>query len=157
MSAQSSSHYQKGTDEKWVCFNDKTCPKAQFEVILLWEICYCYLAVFGMSVYQAILNYLFLCKRDILRMFPCQSNRSVHFTFTNMMKIIFHRKFVHSKFYWQIYTLKSVKALFEKKKKKKRKSCLVVSFILQMIRKPNSIIVLLFIQNLNALKICKQS
>ena len=119
MSAQSSSHYQKGTDEKWVCFNDKTCPKAQFEVILLWEICYCYLAVFGMSVYQAILNYLFLCKRDILRMFPCQSNRSVHFTFTNMMKIIFHRKFVHSKFYWQIYTLKSVKALFEKKNKKK--------------------------------------
>ena len=72
MSAQSSSHYQKGTDEKWVCFNDKTCPKAQFEVILLWEIYYCYLAVFGMSVYQAILNYLFLCKRDILRMFPCQ-------------------------------------------------------------------------------------
>ena len=125
MSAQSSSHYQKGTDEKWVCFNDKTCPKAQFEVILLWEICYCYLAVFGMSVYQAILNYLFLCKRDILRMFPCQSNRSVHFTFTNMMKIIFHRKFVHSKFYWQIYTLKSVKALFEKKKKKKKKEEIV--------------------------------
>ena len=125
MSAQSSSHYQKGTDEKWVCFNDKTCPKAQFEVILLWEICYCYLAVFGMSVYQAILNYLFLCKRDILRMFPCQSNRSVHFTFTNMMKIIFHRKFVHSKFYWQIYTLKSVKALFEKKKKRKKKEEIV--------------------------------
>ena len=43
------------------------------------------------------------------------------------------------------------------KKKKKRKSCLVVSFILQMIQKPNSVIVLLFIQNLNALKICKQS
>ena len=45
----------------------------------------------------------------------------------------------------------------KQKQKQKRKSSLVVSFILQMIRKPNSIIVLLFIQKLNALKICKQS